>query len=80
MKLIKLPNGDWLNPEFLIAIRKGERVIKNGWMTAEIPSRVIVDFRVGMNGHVNSIIIECADDASCDAMADKIAEQCNTKP
>lgn len=69
MKLIKLPNGDWISPQSIRAIRKLPVAFSPESRTIHEP-RFVVDTANG-----GCIIVECADAAEVEAKADALAAQ-----
>lgn len=69
MRLIRLPNGDYVRADHVFAIRKGSPVKGHhepiGW-------RVIVDYLQGSSygggEHANSIVLDAETEAECDSM------------
>jgi hypothetical protein len=71
MKLIELPNGDWIAPDSIKAIRKGDRA-RNDHGGPHFAPRVIIEF--GARGW---IVLNCKDDAERDTLAAGLASQVN---
>lgn len=67
MKLIKLPNGDYVAPDNVAAIRLAE-FRYSGETEAIHPARVILDLRTGA-----TIVIEAQPGEELQALADRIA-------
>lgn len=79
MKLIELSNGDWINPDTIVAIRKGKKTTSYG-SDEIIKDRYIIDYgttRRSMESWINSIIVYCDDMEQVDREVEELGELIN---